>query len=495
MSLRLLVKTVPEKPDAGWLLLPVQAGELTATGKALDARFDHALSRAIQDGDLPDRAGATVMLRPGGGKLRVLLVSFGSTVPATERSFFDAVRAGLRHLSGAEATQAGSLLHEAGIQARDLRFKLRHTILVARDVTYRFDAFKSRGDNGQDKEKPLAELTLLVDKASLPQAREELARTVAVADGIELARNLGNTPGNVCNPTWLAQQARELARRTGLKCEVLDERRMAELGMGALLAVAQGSDQPPRLIVLRHNGGPAKAAPHVLVGKGITFDTGGISLKPAAEMDEMKYDMSGAGSVLGVMQAIAQARLKLNVIGIVAAAENMPDGKATRPGDIVKTMSGQTVEILNTDAEGRLVLCDALTYAERFKPASLIDIATLTGACVIALGHHHSGLFSNDEELSRQLVESGKDWADSCWPMPLDEIYQEGLKSPFADMANIGGRPGGAITAACYLARFTREQTWAHLDIAGTAWRGGQNKGSTGRPVGLLANYLFSRAG
>ncbi len=493
MSLRLLVKTIPEKPDTGWLLVPVQAGELTATGKAIDDRFDNALSRAIKDGDLPDRAGATVMLRPGGGKLRVLLVSFGSTVPAAERSFFDALRAALRHLIAAEATRAESLLHEAGVQARDLRYKLRHSILVARELCYQFDAFKSRQDN--DKSKQLADLTLLVDKESLPQAREELARTVAVADGIELAKNLGNTPGNVCNPVWLAQQARELARRTGLKCEILDERKMAELGMDSLLAVGQGSAQPPRLIVLRHNGGTAKAAPYVLVGKGITFDTGGISLKPAGEMDEMKYDMSGAGSVLGTMQAIAQAKLKLNVIGIVAAAENMPDGKATRPGDIVKTMSGQTVEILNTDAEGRLVLCDALTYAERFKPASIIDIATLTGACVIALGHYHTGLFSNDEELSRQLVDSGKDWADTCWPMPIDEVYQDGLKSPFADMANVGGRPGGAITAACFLARFTREQSWAHLDIAGTAWRSGQNKGSTGRPVGLLTNYLFSRLG
>ncbi len=491
MSLRLLVKTLPEKPETGWLLVPVQAGELTASGKALDARSDQALSRAIKDGDLPDRVGATLMLRPGGGKVRVLLVSFGPTVPATEKTWFDGLRAGLRHLIGAEATRAESLLHEAGVQSRDLRFKLRHTVLCARDLTYRFDTFKSRADN--DKVKPLADLILLVDKEALAPSKEELARTVAVADGIELAKNLGNTPGNVCHPVWLAQQARELARRTGLKCEVLDERKMAELGMGALLAVGQGSAQPPRLIVLRHNGGPAKAAPFVLVGKGITFDTGGISLKPAAEMDEMKYDMSGAGSVLGVMQAVAQAKLKLNVIGVIAAAENMPDGKATRPGDIIKTMSGQTVEILNTDAEGRLVLCDALTYVERFKPASVIDIATLTGACVIALGHHHAGLFANDEELSRALVDSGRDWADTCWPMPLDEVYQEGLKSPFADVANVGGRAGGAITAACYLARFTRELRWAHLDIAGVAWRGGQNKGSTGRPVGLLANYLFSR--
>ena len=492
MSLRLLAKSFPEKPETGWILVPVQAGELTASGKVLDARFDQALSRAIKDGDLPDRVGATLMLRPGGGKLRVLLVSFGPATPAPEKAFFDGLRAGLRHLISADATRAESLLHEVGVQSRDLRFKLRHSVLCARELTYRFDGFKSRPDN--DKHKPLADLVLLVEKASLAPAKEEVARTVAVADGIELAKTLGNTPGNVCHPVWLAQQARDLARRTGLKCEVLDERKMAELGMGALLAVSRGSVQPPRLIVLRHNGGPARQAPQVLVGKGITFDTGGISLKPAAEMDEMKYDMSGAGSVLGVMQAVAQAKLKLNVIGVVAAAENMPDGNATRPGDIVKTMSGQTVEILNTDAEGRLVLCDALTYVERFKPAAVIDVATLTGACVIALGHQHAGLFTNDEDLSKALVDSGRDWADTCWPMPLDEAYQEALKSPFADMANVGGRAGGAITAACYLARFARNLRWAHLDIAGVAWRSGQNKGSTGRPVGLLANYLFSRA-
>ncbi len=492
MSLRITDKPVSEKLDAGCVVVPVQDGRLTPSGEALDARVDQALSRALAAGDLPGRAGSTIWLRPGAGKLRVLLVSIGAASPATEKSFFDALKAAFRALPGNNAERAQSLLHEAAVQARDLRFKLRHSVLVARDCGYRFDTYKSKPDADG---KRLTDLVLAVDRESLAAARAEVDSAQAIADGIDLAKDLGNTPPNICHPAWLADQAKALARRTNLKCEVLDERRMATLGMGALLAVAQGSAQPPRLIVLRHDGGPAKAAPIVLVGKGITFDTGGISLKPAAEMDEMKYDMSGAGSVLGVMQAVAQAKLKLNVIGVVAAAENMPSGTATRPGDIVTTMSGQTVEILNTDAEGRLVLCDAMTYVERFKPAAVIDIATLTGACVIALGHHHAGLFSNDEALSSALVASGRDYADTCWPMPTDEVYQEGLKSPFADMANVGGRPGGAITAACFLARYAKKFKWAHLDIAGVAWRGGQNKGSTGRPVGLLASYLMSRLG
>jgi leucyl aminopeptidase len=248
-------------------------------------------------------------------------------------------------------------------------------------------------------------------------------------------------------------------------------------------------------VVLRYDGGPSKQAPVVLVGKGITFDTGGISLKPAAEMDEMKYDMCGAGTVLGVMQAVAQMKLKVNVIGVVAAAENMPSGTATRPGDIVTTMSGQTVEILNTDAEGRLVLCDALTYVERFKPAAVVDIATLTGACVIALGHHHAGLFSSNDPLADRLTAAGKDMSDTCWRMPLDDAYQEALRSPFADMGNIGGRAGGAVTAACFLSRFTKSYPWAHLDIAGVAWKSGANKGASGRPVGLLTRYLIDQAG
>ncbi|MGA1636869.1 MAG: leucyl aminopeptidase, partial [Burkholderiaceae bacterium] len=296
---------------------------------------------------------------------------------------------------------------------------------------------------------------------------------------------------NICTPTFLANTAKSLARQFRLKAEVLDRAAMEKLGMNALLAVAQGSVQPPQFIVLQHNGGTAKDAPLVLVGKGITFDTGGISLKPPAEMDEMKYDMSGASTVLGVMHAVAEMGLKRNVVGVIPTAENMPSGSATRPGDIVQTMSGQTVEILNTDAEGRLILCDALTYVDKqFKPAAVVDIATLTGACVIALGAVNSGLFSADDALAQALIDAGKTRLDTAWRMPLEEDYQEQLKSPFADMANIGGRAAGSVTAACFLWRFAKNYRWAHLDIAGTAWRSGQNKGATGRPVGLLVEFL-----
>jgi leucyl aminopeptidase len=329
----------------------------------------------------------------------------------------------------------------------------------------------------------------------IEQARAALREAAATADGVALARTLGNLPPNICTPSHLADEARKLARQFRLGLEVLERRDMERLGMGALLSVTRGSHQPPKLIVLRYAGGAKTAPPLVLVGKGITFDTGGISLKPAGEMDEMKYDMSGAGSVLGTLRALAGMKAPVNVIGVVPACENMPGGQASRPGDVVKTMSGQTVEILNTDAEGRLILCDALTYAERFKPDAVVDIATLTGACVIALGHVASGLFANDEKLADALRAAGEDAWDRVWPMPLWEDYQEQLRSNFADMANIGGRPAGSVTAACYLARFTKKLRWAHLDIAGTAWKSGRDKGSTGRPVPLLVRFALARAG
>jgi leucyl aminopeptidase len=311
-----------------------------------------------------------------------------------------------------------------------------------------------------------------------------------LANGLELTKDLANLPPNICTPTFLAQQAKGLAREYRLKVEVLDRAAMEKLGMHSLLAVAQGSAQPPQFIVLQHQGAAAKDAPHVLVGKGITFDTGGISIKPAADMDEMKYDMSGAATVLGVMRAVAEMGLKRNVIGVIPTCENMPSGTAARPGDIVTSMSGQTIEILNTDAEGRLILCDALTYVEKFKPASVVDIATLTGACVIALGAVNSGLFSADDALADALLAAGQDAMDPAWRMPLQEDYQELLKSNFADMANVGGRAAGSISAACFLWRFTKAYRWAHLDIAGTAWKSGAAKGASGRPVSLLVEFL-----
>jgi leucyl aminopeptidase len=316
-----------------------------------------------------------------------------------------------------------------------------------------------------------------------------------MAAGANLARELGNLPANICTPSYLASQARALAaQHPHLHCKVLDEKKMAELKMGALLSVSAGSKEPAKLIVLEYRGGARGARPHVLVGKGITFDSGGISIKPGAGMDEMKFDMCGAASVLGTMSAIAELKPRLNVVGIVAACENLPSGTATKPGDVVKSMAGITIEVLNTDAEGRLILCDALSYAERFEPQSLIDIATLTGACVVALGKHASGLFSNNDALAAELLAAGNHTHDRAWQMPLWDDYQEQLKSNFADVANIGGPGAGSVTAACFLSRFTKKQRWAHLDIAGSAWEQGAAKGATGRPVALLTRYLLDRA-
>jgi leucyl aminopeptidase len=369
---------------------------------------------------------------------------------------------------------------------------IRQTIHLTEEACYRFGVrFK------QFKTKPVDSAVTLksvafATTAQLEKPLKEIIRVgIAVAQGMNLAKDLGNLPPNICNPSYLAKTAQTIGKDHALKVQILERKDMEQLGMGAFLAVTQGSDSPPKFIIMHHQGGPAKEAPIVIVGKGITFDTGGISLKPGEGMDEMKYDMCGAASVLGTMQAVAQMRLKKNVIGVIPTCENMPSGKATRPGDIVVTMSGQTVEILNTDAEGRLILCDALTYVERFKPKAVIDIATLTGACVIALGGVHTGLFSKNDDLVKDLLEAGQDSLDTAWHMPLDDAYQEQLKSNFADMANIGGRPAGSVTAACYLSRFTHAYPWAHLDIAGTAWKSGAAKGATGRPVPLLTEYLM----
>jgi leucyl aminopeptidase len=321
-----------------------------------------------------------------------------------------------------------------------------------------------------------------------------LADGQALAAGVSLAKDLGNLPPNVCTPSYLAEQALALGKTHQFKVEVLERDALEKLGMGSFLGVAQGSEEPPKFIIMQHLKGKKEQKPVVLVGKGITFDTGGISLKPGSEMDEMKYDMCGAASVLGTFKAIAAMNLPLNVIGVIPTCENMPDGRATRPGDVLTSMSGLTIEVLNTDAEGRLILCDALTYVERFEPSAVIDVATLTGACVIALGHHASGLFSNNDALAAELLQAGEVALDRAWHMPMWEDYQSLLDSNFADMANIGGRAAGSITAACFLARFAKKYDWAHLDVAGTAWKSGKEKGGTGRPVPLLTEFLVQRA-
>ena len=383
-------------------------------------------------------------------------------------------------------------LSELPVVKRNAIWLVRQGVLAAHDVLFRADQLKSKKDN----DKPaLAAISFSVASKDARSANAALAQGEAIARGMNLTRELGNLPANICTPTYLAGQAQKLAKEFKLKCEVLDRARMEKLGMGSLLSVARGSHQPPQFIVLEYRGGKAKAKPIVLVGKGVTFDTGGISLKPGAEMDEMKYDMSGAASVLGTFHALAAMKLPLNVVGLIPTTENMPGGAATRPGDIVTSMSGQTIEVLNTDAEGRLILCDALTYAERFEPDCVVDVATLTGACVIALGAVASGLMANDDDLAEALLEAGQISGDRAWQLPLWEDYQEMLKSNFADIPNISGsRAAGTITGACFLARFTKKYRWAHLDIAGTAWRSGASKGSTGRPVPLLTHFLLKRA-
>jgi len=356
--------------------------------------------------------------------------------------------------------------------------------LALGQAVYRYEEFKS-------KKKPARQINKIFF-ASTEDSSKSIERGEFIAQGINLCRDLGNKPGNACTPTYLADLALEM-QNLGIKSSILEEKEMRELGMGSLLSVSAGSEEPAKLILMEYHGASNSTKPHALVGKGITFDTGGISLKPGAAMDEMKFDMCGAASVFGTVHAVAKMKLPINLIAVIAAAENMPSGKATKPGDVVTSMSGQTIEVLNTDAEGRLVLCDALSYVARYEPETIIDIATLTGACVIALGSHASGLYANDEQLASDILDSSSKTGDKAWRMPLWPEYDKQLDSNFADMANIGGREAGSVTAACFLARFTKGQKWAHLDIAGTAWKSGKAKGATGRPVRLLTDYLISR--
>jgi leucyl aminopeptidase len=485
------IKTLsPEKAKTGCLVLGVyQEKELTAPARRVDQAAKGKLREALRD--LPGKAGSTLLLRlPGVSAERVLLVGLGERREFAEPAYRDAVRGAALALKDLGAKDAVFFLADLKVGIRTLSWNVRHAVLGLREAFYRFDQLKS-----QKKAAAPALSHVILPLSPNPTLQEALTEGVATADGADLARTLGNLPPNICTPAYLADEAKKLARQYKLGVEVLERADMEKLGMGALLAVARASHQPPKFIVLRYNGGAKGRKPVVLVGKGITFDTGGISIKPAADMDEMKFDMSGAGSVLGAVRALAGMKAPVNIVGIVPTCENMPGGAATRPGDIVTSMSGQTVEILNTDAEGRLILCDALTYAARFDPAAVVDIATLTGACVVALGHVASGMFANDEKLADELRAAADDAWDRIWQLPLWEDYQEGLRTNFADMANVGGRAGGAITAACFLARFTRKLRWAHLDVAGTAWKSGREKGSTARPVPLLVRFALRHAG
>ena len=468
-------------------------GSLSAAAQALDAAAGGALATLLSRGDLDDKAGSTLMLSllPGVAAERVLVVSLGAPDALDDKAYRDALSAAGKALASLPAKDATVCLADIDVPGRDLAWRLQQAARLIASAAYRFNAPRKETPKPT---KGVAKVQFLIADKAGADLKTAVAQGAAIAEGMALARDLGNLPANVCSPTYLADTAKALGKEFKFKVSVLDTAQMEKLGMGALLSVARGAHTPPKLIIMEYAGGKAKDAPVVLVGKGVTFDTGGISLKPAAEMDEMKYDMCGAASVFGTLKAAAQMALPINVVGIVPATENMPGGGATRPGDVVTSMSGQTIEILNTDAEGRLILCDALTYAERFKPACVIDIATLTGAVIIALGKIPSGLLANDEALARELLDTGERSGDRLWQLPLWDDYQELLKSNFADMANIGGRTAGSITAAAFLARFTKNYTWAHLDIAGTAWVSGDAKGATGRPVPLLSEFLIARA-
>ena len=487
----------PEKQRSACVIVGVfQSKRLSTAAKAIDQASEGMIGALMRRGDLTGDLGQTLWLYNVPNTLcdRVLLVGCGRERDFDEKALQKATVAAVRAVNTSGATEAVSYLTELAVKGADSAWKIRQTVIHTEDALYRFDQLKS--EKKPEAKRPLKRIVLNVPTRRELMKGEQAAREgMAIAAGMKRTKDLANLPGNICTPTYLAEEAQRLKKTfRKLKVEVLEEADMEKLGMGALLSVSKGSEQPAKLITMDYRGGDKNARPVVLVGKGITFDTGGISIKPGAAMDEMKFDMGGAASVFGVITAVCELQLPINIVGVVAAAENMPDGRASKPGDIVTTMSGQTVEILNTDAEGRLVLCDALTYVEKYHPAAVVDIATLTGACIIALGHVTSAVLGNHSPLVNDLLAAGKDAVDPAWELPLWDDYQEQLDSNFADMANIGGRPAGSITAACFLSRFAKKYHWAHMDIAGTAWKSGKDKGATGRPVPLLMSWLLKRA-
>lgn len=486
----------PEKQRTACLVLGVYENRrLTLSAEQFDAAYGNTLGSVLRRGDLEGKIGQSLLLFnvPDALCERVLLIGCGKEREVDDRRFRQIAYHAAVALHETGATEAVLYLSDLAVKGREVDWKIRQIVEAVETVRYRFDALKSK------KEMPrrlLRKMILSVPgRRELPIGEQAVREGVAIAAGVKLTKDLGNLPPNVCTPAYLAEQALALAGEfPALRVEVLEEADMERLGMGSLLAVSRGSVQPAKLIRLEYRHAEETRKPFVLVGKGVTFDTGGISLKPGEGMDEMKYDMCGAASVLGTLRACAELQLPLNVIGLIPAVENMPGGRASRPGDIVTSLSGQTIEILNTDAEGRLILCDALTYAERDEPAAVVDIATLTGACIIALGRHPHGLFSNHPPLAHALQAAGYTACDRVWELPLWEDYQEALDSNFADMANVASnREGGSIIAACFLSRFAKKFHWAHLDVAGTAWKTGKAKGATGRPVPLLTQYLLDR--
>jgi leucyl aminopeptidase len=494
-SMRFDVKTgsvTRQRTDC--LILPIYSeGPLPQATRAIDAATGGLISELIDAGDISGKTGTTLLFKPSDGVAckRVMLVGCGTRGAFGRKNFRKALSSAYAALRKTGHETAISYLNMEPIKGADVYRRARISAETWHSGSYRFTAMKTETHESPGVQKSLGLAALPAQKAKI---RKGIHHGDAIGRGMSVSREVANLPANICTPSFLVEEARRIAKNNkNLRVEVLEEKDMQKLGMGALLSVTAGTDEPAKFIILKYLAGARSKKPTVLVGKGVTFDSGGISLKPGAAMDEMKFDMCGAATVLGVFSAIAALSPSMNLIGLIPACENLPSGNATKPGDIVTSMSGQTIEVLNTDAEGRLILCDALTYAQKFDPATVIDIATLTGACVIALGKHVSGLLSNSDALARALLKSGDNADDPAWQLPLREEYMAQLKSNFADVANIGGRDAGTITAACFLSRFVGDMNWAHLDIAGTAWRSGGQKGSTGRPVPLLTEYLLSK--
>lgn len=468
--------------------------ELTPSAKKIDKLSKNYISQLLKSGEMEGKTGETLLLHnvPHIQSKRVLLVGCGKDLNLEARDYHKIIHSTAKALNAAKIKKALICLTELEVVGYDFPRKVKQLIEVSLAALYQFDEFKS-----QKSPKPsLQQINVLItQKTDLKSCETALKQGLAIAAGVEYTKNLGNLPSNVATPSYLADQAKQLAKQfESIQIKIVEESKMKKLGMGAFLAVTKGSDQDAKLVCLEYKGTTKSKAPIALVDKGITFDTGGLSLKPAESMVGMKYDMCGAATVLGTLKTAAELKLPLHLVGILAIAENMPSGHATKPEDIVTSLSGQTIEILNTDAEGRLVLCDALTYVERYKPEIVIDIATLTGAVVIALGHHASGMLSNHQPLADELLTAGLESHDRAWQMPLWEEYQDQLKSPFADMTNVGGRAAGTITAACFLSRFAKKFHWAHLDVAGTAaMMMGPERYATGRPVPMLVQFLLNQ--
>jgi len=470
-----------------------QDQQLSPSATTLNSSTNGLINTIVSRGDLSGKNGETVLINavPGSKIERILLVGLGENKPLSGKNYKKALLAAVNSLKKPQIKSVVCCLAECDVTDRDRQWKSQQIIEVFNDAAYQFTHTKS----DKETESKIEKISIAASETEQTLTHAGLVQGKAVAEAMNLTKHLGDLPGNLCTPTFLAEQALELGKKyASLAVKILEESDMAALGMGAFLSVSRGSRQPAKLITLEYQGGEKNAKPIVLIGKGLTFDAGGISLKPGPGMDEMKYDMCGGATVLGTLLAVAQMQLPLNIVGLIPSSENMPDGDANKPGDILTSMSGKTIEVLNTDAEGRLLLCDTLTYAERYNPDVVIDIATLTGACGVALGRVASGLLGNDDALCNELTAAGEIANDNIWRLPLWEEYQEQLKSNFADMANVGGKDGGTITAACFLARFAEKFRWAHLDIAATAWRTGPTKGATGRPVPLLSQYLISRA-